>query len=206
MKKWFTLVEILIVTVIVGMLSVLVMQTYVTMTRIAFRVQQEKQVTEQTITLTQIVQNMADTMTIDYDRYATTHGADYITNNQWLVPMLYLTWRQGSVALYSTGDCPQTVAYTTGSGCWVVLEKNTAPAVAITQTGRASMTPLQFKIIPYASQDQYLQDPSLCQMSLGACLYHPWFWMLTQMYTPYILDTRESNIRIPVQAFFSLVQ
>lgn len=206
MKKWFTLVEILIVTVIVGMLSTLVMQTYITMTRIAFRVQQEKQVTEQTIVLTQIVQNFADSMTIDYERYADTFGVDYITNNQWLVPILYLSWADGNIALYSSWDCAPMVSYTTGSGCWAVLEKNTDPAVALTQTGRASMTALTFKLIPYASQEQYLQDPSLCTTSFGACLYHPWFWMFTQMYTPYIQDTRESNIRIPIQAFFTLVQ
>jgi type II secretory pathway pseudopilin PulG len=71
--------EILIVTVIVGMLGVLLMRTYVTMTRIAFRVQQEKQVTEQAVMLTQVVQNLADSMTIDYARYAAEFGTSYLT-------------------------------------------------------------------------------------------------------------------------------
>jgi hypothetical protein len=46
------------------------MQTYVTMTRIAFRVQQEKQVTEQSVMLSQVIQNIADRMTVDFQRYA----------------------------------------------------------------------------------------------------------------------------------------
>ena len=81
MKKGFTLVEIVIATLIVGMLSVLLMRTYIMMTRIAFRVQQEKNVTEHAMVLTQIVQNFADTMTIDYPRYAQTFGTSYLADN-----------------------------------------------------------------------------------------------------------------------------
>lgn len=81
MKKGFTLVEIVIATLIVGILSVLLMSTYITMTRIAFRVQQEKNVTEHAMVLTQVVQNFADTMAIDYPRYAQTFGTQYLTDH-----------------------------------------------------------------------------------------------------------------------------
>lgn len=204
MKKWFTLMEILIVTVIVGMLGVLLMRTYVTMTRIAFRVQQEKQVTEQAVMLTQVVQNLADSMTIDYARYATEFGTSYITQMTWLVDTLYLTDGSQTVTVGTTGDCQQQVAYMTGSGCAVVLSYTGQNPIILTQTGRANITPLQFKIIPYAVADDYFADPTLCPVNLGSCLYHPWFWMMTQIHTPYIHDTRESNISIPVQVFFSL--
>lgn len=73
------------------MLGVLLMRTYVTMTRIAFRVQQEKQVTEQSVMLTQVVQNFADTMTIDYDRYTVEFGTSYLYDNAGMTPILYLT-------------------------------------------------------------------------------------------------------------------
>jgi type II secretory pathway pseudopilin PulG len=114
--------EILIVTVIVGMLGVLLMRTYVTMTRIAFRVQQEKQVTEQAVMLTQIVQNLADSMTIDYDRYKTESGASYLTLMSGLVNTLYLTDGTQTVTLGTTGDCESQVAYMTGVGCAVMLQ------------------------------------------------------------------------------------
>jgi len=61
------------------------------MTRIAFRVQQEKQVTEQAVMLTQVVQNLADIMTIDYARYATEFGTSHLTQMTGLVDRLYLT-------------------------------------------------------------------------------------------------------------------
>lgn len=114
--------EILIVTVIVGMLGVLLMRTYVTMTRIAFRVQQEKQVTEQAVMLTQVVQNLADSMTIDYDRYKTESGTDYLKNMSGLVDTLYLTDGTQSVTMGTTGDCQQQVEYMTGAGCAVMLQ------------------------------------------------------------------------------------
>lgn len=204
MKKWFTLMEILIVTVIVGMLGVLLMRTYVTMTRIAFRVQQEKQVTEQAVMLTQVVQNLADSMTIDYDRYKTESGTDYLKNMSGLVDTLYLTDGTQSVTMGTTGDCQQQVEYMTGAGCAVMLQYSWQDTIILTQTGRANITPLTFKIIPYAAATDYFADPDLCPVNLGSCLYHPWFWMMTQMHTPYIHDTRESNISIPVQVFFSL--
>lgn len=204
MKKWFTLMEILIVTVIVGMLGVLLMRTYVTMTRIAFRVQQEKQVTEQAVMLTQVVQNLADSMTIDYARYAAEFGTSYITQMTWLVDTLYITDGSQTVSLGTTGDCQTQVAYMTGNGCAAVLTYTGQNPIILTQTGRANITPLQFKIIPYAAAEDYFADPSLCTSNLGSCLYHPWFWMMTQIHTPYIHDTRESNISIPVQVFFSL--
>lgn len=204
MKKWFTLMEILIVTVIVGMLGVLLMRTYVTMTRIAFRVQQEKQVTEQAVMLTQIVQNLADSMTIDYTKYATEFGTSHLTQMSGLVNTLYLTDGTQKVTLGTTWDCQQQVAYMTGNGCAVMLQYSWQDTIILTQTGRANITPLQFKIIPYATADDYFADPSLCPGNLGSCLYNPWFWLMTQMHTPYIHDTRESNISIPVQVFFSL--
>jgi type II secretory pathway pseudopilin PulG len=165
--------EILIVTVIVGMLGVLLMRTYVTMTRIAFRVQQEKQVTEQAVMLTQIVQNLADSMTIDYDRYKTESGTNYLTLMSGLVDTLYLTDGTQTVTLGTTGDCQSQVAYMTGVGCAVVLQYASQDAIILTQTGRANITPLQFKIIPYAAAADYFADPSLCPVNLGSCLYHP---------------------------------
>jgi len=204
MKKWFTLVEILIVTVIVGMLGVILMQTYVTMTRIAFRVQQEKQVTEQAVMFTQVLQNFADTMTIDYTRYTDTQSATYLVDNQGMVPVLYLTGAQGTVAIDSVGNCAAQVLREEND-CVVRIQQNDESPFTLTHTGRATITALQFKIIPYATDKQYFENPSLCPNNLWSCLYHPGFWVLTQVYTPHIRDTRETNIVIPIQAFFSLL-
>lgn len=77
------------------------------------------------------------------------------------------------MTVYSSGDCVDDIQYISGAGCRAVIERNTDAPIMLTQTGKVNLTKRQFKIIPYASQEQYLQTPSLCQTSLGACLYHP---------------------------------
>jgi prepilin-type N-terminal cleavage/methylation domain-containing protein len=67
--KAFTLIEVIIVTLILGLLAGLLLNTYVTMTKIAFRVQQEKSMTEQIVYVMQVIQNLAEKNTIDYVRY-----------------------------------------------------------------------------------------------------------------------------------------
>ena len=68
-NKAFTLIEVIIVTLILGLLAGLLLNTYVTMTKIAFRVQQEKAMTEQIVYVMQVMQNLAEKNTIDYVRY-----------------------------------------------------------------------------------------------------------------------------------------
>jgi hypothetical protein len=136
------------------------------MTRIAFRVQQEKQVTEQSVMLSQVLQNVADRMTIDFQRYADEFGTGYLTQQQGLVDALYLTDATQVLSITSTGDCQSQVAYVTGSGCAVLLQYDNNDPIVLTDTGRANITQVQFKIIPYASEQQYFADPTLCPVNL----------------------------------------
>jgi uncharacterized alpha/beta hydrolase family protein len=147
------------------MLGVILMQTYVTMTRIAFRIQQEKQVTEQAVMFTQVLQNFADTMTIDYTRYTDTQSATYLVDNQGMVPVLYLTGAQGTVAIDSIGNCAAQVLREEND-CAVRIQQNDESPFTLTHTGRATITALQFKIIPYATDKQYFENPSLCPNNL----------------------------------------
>lgn len=68
-KSGFTLIEVMIVLVIVSMLSIVLFRTYSTVSEIAFRLQQEKYVMQDALSLSQILQNIADTSKIDYNRY-----------------------------------------------------------------------------------------------------------------------------------------
>lgn len=77
------------------------------------------------------------------------------------------------MSMTTTGDCQNNVAYMTGAGCAVLLQQDDNDPFVLTQTGRANITQLYFKIIPYAKAEQYFADPSLCPNNLGSCLYHP---------------------------------
>ncbi|MEI7919291.1 MAG: type II secretion system protein [bacterium] len=68
-KKGFTLMELMIVMVILGILFVMLINTYNRISTMVFRVQQEKEVSQEVLQISQIFQNYSDRNTIDYARY-----------------------------------------------------------------------------------------------------------------------------------------
>jgi type II secretory pathway pseudopilin PulG len=64
------LLELLIVMGIVSILSVLLFRTYNTISEIAFRIQQEKNVMDEVLSFSQMLQNFTDRNTLDYDYYS----------------------------------------------------------------------------------------------------------------------------------------
>ena len=101
MKKAFTLAEIIIVLVIIGLLALVLTQSYITITKIAFTIEQEKNLTEESLMITQLFQSIADTSTIDYEKY---DGKLYETKG--FTGTLYLTggeWK--NTKIYSSGSC-----------------------------------------------------------------------------------------------------
>jgi type II secretory pathway pseudopilin PulG len=55
--------------VIIGILAVVLTESYLTISRVALRVEQEKNLSEESLVLTQIFQAISDEATIDYDKY-----------------------------------------------------------------------------------------------------------------------------------------
>lgn len=68
-KKGFTLLELLIVMAILGILFVLLLRTYNWIATMVFRVQQEKEVSQEILQISQLIQNYSDRNTIDYPKY-----------------------------------------------------------------------------------------------------------------------------------------
>jgi prepilin-type N-terminal cleavage/methylation domain-containing protein len=101
MRKAFTLLETIITLIIIGLLAVVLTESYLTITKTAFKIEQEKNLTEETLMLTQILESITDTATIDYEEYASSlSGLNGFTG------VLYLTGGQRSgVSIYSTGKC-----------------------------------------------------------------------------------------------------
>jgi hypothetical protein len=56
--------------VIIGILAVVLTESYLTISRVALRVEQEKNLSEESLVLTQIFQAISDEATIDYDKYS----------------------------------------------------------------------------------------------------------------------------------------
>jgi prepilin-type N-terminal cleavage/methylation domain-containing protein len=88
-KKAFTLVETIIVLVIIGLLAVVLTQAYLTISKIAFVIEQEKTLSEEALMLTQVLQSLTEEATIDYDTYHST-----LASTNGFTETLYLTGGQ----------------------------------------------------------------------------------------------------------------
>jgi type II secretory pathway pseudopilin PulG len=59
----------MIVLVIIGILAVVLTESYLTISRTALRIEQEKNLSEESLVLTQVFQAISDEATIDYEKY-----------------------------------------------------------------------------------------------------------------------------------------
>jgi len=201
-KKWFTLLELMIVIGIISVLSVILFRTFATMSELAFRIEQEKNVTQEIISISQILQNYADKNTIDYEKYTT------LTETNGLSDTLYLSGQDWRISFASSGDCVEPgekiLSGVQGLQCALYLQKDWDSPIEITNPKKTYLSKVVFKIVPFASQEQYLAM-SWENTNLIYSLNKPGFWLFTQVrnarYSP---TTRWNTIQTSVQQFFSL--
>lgn len=214
-KKAFTLIETVIVVLIIGILSTILVKSYIQMSQIAFRVEQEKNVTQEVLLTSEVLQNYADRNKLDFKKYEEEFGWDYLKNNKWLVDILYLTGIDGAIAITTQGeDClnpgEDIIEHRDGkdyikhNDCRVQVQQD-EKIFQLTNPKKVQMTKLWFKIIPYASYQTYFeQDNELCESNFVACPHQPGFWVLWKSYSTNYGIQRSSNVMIPFQQFFSL--
>jgi len=203
-KKGFTLLELMIVIGIIGILSVILFRTFGTVSELAFRIEQEKNVTQEIISFSQILQNYADKNTIDYEKYTT------LTETNGLSDVLYLSGQDWGISFYSSGDCIQPGEIILSGiqelQCALYLQKDWESPIEITNPKKTYLSKVVFKIIPFASQEQYLAMTWTDEnTNLIYSLNKPGFWFFTKVRNArYAPGTRWNNVEIPVQQFFSL--
>ena len=206
MKKAFTLVEIIIVIVIFALLSGTILRTYTTITKIAFRIEQDKELAKEVLILSQVLHNIAEEATIDYEKYQ-AKGID-LKQEKGITDTLYLTWgiRTGT-EIASVGDCEKssnlyTSSYQTEksdfSGCKLLLTKEYAPDTAVTLlwNGNINQSKMKFKVIPHLPNNQ--QDS---EIDTGK----PGFRILGSIYSAFYNPQRRENKSVfPIQLFLGL--
>ena len=135
-NKAFTLVEILIVVWLFWLLSGIILQTYTTISRISYRIQQEKEIAKEALVLTQVLENLAQTTTIDFSKHLNLQASNG------MVSALYLKDEKNQgITINTTGTCFQasklrdqkenwssseeeTLKTIRNSDCKLILEKN----------------------------------------------------------------------------------
>ena len=219
--KWFTLVEMIIVIVIIGILAVVLTESYITISRVALRVEQEKNLSEESLILTQIFQAISDEATIDYEKYENS-----LKGTNWFTGTLYLTWGQWSwTSIYTTGESCLELEWNFPAnddgnypdysekiqnaltGCSLVLSKEVengekTTITQLTTQWKVVISKAIFKIIPYNNDEHYFMTEE--ETDIVNSLHQPAFWMFIHLYAPLYQPKWTNKIDQPLQLFFNL--
>lgn len=221
-RKWFTLIELVIVIVIIGILSVILLRTYTWISQMTFRVQQTKNVHQEVLHLSQVFQAYADRNSVDFTQYqmkylsskAKTWTIDLPTKDlnvssldqtQGMTSVLYLAWEDGSLAFYMTGDCssPSLSGHLVLTGKCRVEMIQSGTTIPLTDSNRVNIRNLVFKIIPFAPSDDYLQNDAPCPNNdYLHCVHTPGFWVVLDAYGINYGTQWTNRVHIPLQLFY----
>ena len=229
-NKAFTLVEILIVVWLFWLLSGIILQTYTTISRISYRIQQEKEIAKEALVLTQVLENLAQTTTINDSKYRYSD----LQSSGGMVSELHLKDENNQgITINTTGTCFQasqlrkekenwsssefellpveneeTLKTIRNSNCKLILEKDWEK-ITLLDSKKFNISQAQFKIIPFISnqdlQNIYTSENQNTDISKLPPAGKPGFWLFITLtskhYTP---SQRSNNVVLPLQTFVSL--
>ncbi len=217
--KWFTLLEIMIVLVIIGILAVVLIESYTTISRTALKIEQEKNLSEESLILTQVFQSIADEATIDYEKYKAKEIN--LEANWWFTDFLYLTWWERSwTEIYTTGvSCldlddnfqmnndgtypnVSEIVQNALSWCELIL-KQWSNEISLISNWKVITSKVKFKIIPYNSDESYFSNSNDESLVINN-VHQPAFWMFIHLFAPFYQPTWTNKIDQPLQLFFNL--
>ena len=219
-KNWFTLAEILIVVILFWMLAGIIMKTYTTISQVSFRIQQEKEIAKEALVLSQVLDNLAQNTTIDYEKY---QSSDLVANNG-IVDTLYLSGDSGKYQISSSDTCspaqelyeqaeksePKTENQKEETPCQLSFTgttQNWETNHLLLDGKNFKLSKMQFKIIPFIWKSELKEslqkeNPDLSKLPQD---WKPAFRLLGTLYSNYYNPKkRTNNISLPLQLFFSL--
>ena len=216
-KNWFTLAEILIVVILFWMLAGIIIKTYTTISQVSFRLQQEKEIAKEALVLSQVLDNLAQSTTIDYGKY---QSSDLVANNG-VVDTLYLSGDDGKYQISSINTClsaqelyeqaeksdPKTEHQKAEVPCQLLLTSSNQDweTTHLLLDGKNfKLSKMQFKIIPFIGKNE-LKEKLKGDSSDTPKDWKPAFWILGTLYSHYYNPNKwTNNISLPLQFFFSL--
>ena len=218
-KNWFTLAEILIVVILFWMLAGIIIKTYTTISQVSFRLQQEKEIAKEALVLSQVLDNLAQSTTIDYDQYKSS-DLDLVATNG-IVDTLYLSGDTGKYQISSINTCltdQELYEQAEKSELKTENQKEETPCqlsfTGTTKDWKTShllldgknfkLSKMQFKIIPFIWKAK-LKEKLETDASETPQDWKPAFWILGTLYSHYYNPNKwTNNISLPLQFFFSL--
>lgn len=205
-RRWFTLVEMLIVVVVVAMLATVLFRTYSTISEITFRLQQEKTVMQDSLVLSQILQNSADAASIEYSHYGTG-----LVSSSGLTDILYLRDATHAYAIFTTGQCVsmtwEIVSFSAEqlkNPCQLVMQTSGQALISLTDPDHTVVSKARFKVIPYQDPKAQLSSIKDTEKPLFLTLQQPGFWLFMQAYSPRFGQDWLRHVSLSLQQFFTL--
>ena len=218
--KWFTMIEMLIVMVIIWILAVVLTESYINISKTALRIEQEKNISEESLILTQIFQSIADETTIDYDKY----DVHDLESKNWYVDTLFLKWWDWkSYSIYTEWNCLQLdwnfKLNEDGSiqtdeewnipdiqdfvDCKLILANEDGESTILNTSGKVVVSKVRFRVIPYDTDQNYFDNASEWSIVIND-IHQPAFWMFIHLYSPLYKAKWTNNVHQPLQLFFNL--
>ena len=199
------------------------MKTYTTISQVSFRIQQEKEIAKEALVLSQVLDNLAQSTTIDYDQYK---SSDLVSNNG-IVDTLYLSGDNGKYKISSSDSCKEddnitkklensdqsTEQSENQKNCQLLLTTTIGGQTttnALLDGQNFKLSKIKFKIIPFiwkSALKEQLQSEKSENTDLNELPqdWKPAFWILGTLYSNYYNpQKRTNNISLPLQLFFSL--
>lgn len=159
MKKAFTLLELVIVITVVGILSLLLFRTVGDMMRANARIQQEKILAQELITLQTTLNYLAETYPyIDYSKYTTGHVQNTnrtIIQNDGTTTILHLTddpdpnsRTKKTVNISDTCQSTNSNSSQSTQSCLSYTITTNPTRIHITNPDRTTVTNISFQLLP----------------------------------------------------------
>lgn len=212
-NKAFTLIELIIVIVLFALLMGVILQTYTTISQVTFKLEQEKEVWREYLILSQLLENIAEEATIDYERYG-----DHLTqeSSKWLTNTLYLTGgKRARTSIYSSGECLSMNEFLRNFEnkreefdplnyhCELILEqkdeKNNSKIISLISNPAILQSSMMFKVIPFMSNQKILNTD--WDLNMG----QPGFWIFGSLAGKFFEPKKwTNNTLLPLQIFYTL--
>ena len=133
MKKAFTIVELLIVTIILGILFVIMSKVYILSSKLYVYQRNLKNVEKDILFLNQNFQNLVDSTQLDFDKYSNLENS------------LGFTWN-----LHLKDDTYDYNIFLSGTAIYMIQSWNSQNIVIpLTDENTTKISDLKFKIIPF---------------------------------------------------------
>lgn len=184
---WFTLVEVVVTTMIIAFLIGVLFSIFNTISRLSVKIQLERWIHNELIFFMQTIQNIVD----EGDYELTWYDLDSLWSTYGFSDELLLSWSDFTYKVLRTCNG-------SGSVCSLSLEKFDpfllrTDYFQLTDPNRVNIDTFYIKIIPYGSQ------------SVFSNIQHQWFWLFIEVSTPlYDPDAWWFRVSQRVETFFNI--